>query len=96
MMFTLIGIILSFIGLAAVIFSAYFIKKEGGDERGDKILGMAGIAVYFSFLLGYLVIFMINTIVPLNGEQYTFAFTCLFAFVVVSYAMTIISLKRRY
>ncbi|GEN35682.1 DUF2178 domain-containing protein [Aneurinibacillus danicus] len=95
-MYTIIGMVLSFIGLVAVIFSAYFIKKEGGDERGNKILGIAGMTVYFSFLLGYLIIFIINITFPLNREQFTFALTCLFALVVISYSATIIKLKRQY
>ncbi|RAK22064.1 hypothetical protein B0I26_10243 [Anoxybacillus vitaminiphilus] len=95
-MFNVIGIGLSFVGLVAVIFLWYFIKKEGGDERGDKILGIAGMTVYFAFLLGYLIIFIINIKMPLNGEQFNFALTCLFALVVISYSATIIVLKKRY
>lgn len=95
-MMNIVGIGLSFIGLAAAIFSRYFIKKEGGDERGNQILGFAGMTVYLAFLLGYLIIFLINMTVPLNGEQFHFALTCLFALVVVSYSATIMILKRQY
>lgn len=91
-----IAIGLSVIGLAAVIFSWHFIRREGGDERGDKILGAAGMTVYSAFLLGYLIIFTINIIRPLNGEQFQFALTCLFALVVISYSAAIMVLKRRY
>ncbi len=52
--------------------------------------------VYSAFLFGYLIIFMINIIRPLNGEQFQFALTCLFALVVISYSAAIMVLKRRY
>lgn len=51
-MLIVIGSGLSIAGLVAVIISGYFIKKEGEDERGDKILGNAGKIAYLAFLLG--------------------------------------------
>lgn len=95
-MFNVIGSVLSLIGLVAVLFSGYFIKKEGGDERGDHILGMAGMTVYLAFLVGYLIIFLINITFQLNGEQFSFALTCLFAVVVTTYSGMILLMKKRY
>lgn len=95
-MFNVIGSALSFMGLVAVLFSGYFIKREGGDERGDHILGMAGMTVYLAFLVGYSIIFLINIIMPLNGEQFSFALTCLFAVVVITYSGMILVMKKRY
>jgi ABC-type multidrug transport system permease subunit len=96
-MLIVIGSGLSFVGLLTVIISGYFIKKEGEDERGDKIMGIAGKIAYFAFLLGFSIIFVINNMKLLkNSLQFNFALTCLLALVVISYTATIMVLKKRY
>ncbi|GAA3401398.1 DUF2178 domain-containing protein [Paenibacillus hodogayensis] len=95
-MLNFIGSFLSFLGLATFIFVIRFMKKEGNDERGDKILGKAGMAGFVSFLLGYMIIFLANALNALNGVQYTFALTCLLAFVLLAYSGTIFVLRKKY
>ncbi|GGP09132.1 DUF2178 domain-containing protein [Oceanobacillus neutriphilus] len=95
-MLNLIGFIVSFLGIIAFIFVIGFMKKEGNDERGDKILGQAGMFGFVSFLLGYNIIFLTNVFYGLNGEQYTFALACLLGIVLVTYSGTIFSLKKKY
>lgn len=95
-MFNVIGFILSFIALIFFVFSVRFMIKEGKDERGYKILGEAGMSALVAFLFGYSVTFTINALNPLTGEQYTFALTCLLAFVLLIYSGVIMMLKRKY
>lgn len=95
-MYNSIALVVSIIGFVAVIFTSLFIMKEGKDERGYNILGKAGMTVYVMFLFGYSIIFTLNAMQPLNGEQFSFALTCLFALVVISYSATIFVLKRKY
>lgn len=95
-MFNIIGFIISFIALVFFIFSVRFMSKEGKDERGYKILGEAGMSALVAFLFGYSVIFLINSLNPLTGSQYTFALTCLLSFVLLTYSGVIMFLKKRY
>lgn len=95
-MLNLIGSIVSFLGIVTFIFVIWFMKQEGKDERGDKILGQAGMFGFASFLLGYNIIFLTNIFYGLSGEQYTFALACLLALVLVTYSGTIFSLKKKY
>ncbi|WP_078382103.1 hypothetical protein [Sutcliffiella halmapala] len=95
-MFYVLGTILSLSALIGFVFVWRFIKREGQDERGDQILGKAGMNGFFAFLLGYSIIFLLNTILQLDGQQYTFALTCLFALVVLSYSGSILVLRRQY
>ena len=95
-MLNLIGSVVSFLGLVTFIFVIRFMKQEGKDERGDKILGRAGMVGFVSFLLGYNIIFLVNVLNALNGIQYTFALTCLLALVLISYSGTIFFLRKKY
>lgn len=95
-MLNIIGFIISFVALMSFIFSVRFMIKEGKDERGSKILGEAGISALLAFLFGYLVVFLINSLNPLIGEQYTFALTCILGFVLLTYSGVITILKRKY
>lgn len=95
-MLNLIGSIVSFLGLVTFIFVIRFMKQEGKDERGDKILGRAGMVGFVSFLLGYHIIFLVNVLNALDGKQYTFALTCLLALVLVAYSGTIFFLRKKY
>ena len=95
-MITVLGIIFSAFSLLSIIFIAIFIKREGNDERGDKIMGNAGITTLFSFLLGYVVIFILNIQLEFSNEQFVFANTCLLTLVLVSYQMAIYVLKKQF
>lgn len=95
-MLDLIGFVVSFLGLATFVLVIHFMKQEGKDERGYKILGKAGMVGFVSFLLGYNVIFLVNALNALNGVQYTFALTCLLAFVLISYSGSIFFLRKKY
>lgn len=97
MFISIIGIVLSFVGLVAMFLSRDFMKKEGKDERGDKILGIAGQAAFFAFLAGNTIITIINNMGPLkNSLELNFTLTCLSALVIISFTATILVLKRRY
>ncbi|MCJ7842609.1 DUF2178 domain-containing protein [Lederbergia sp. NSJ-179] len=95
-MLNIIGSIVSFLGVVTFIFVIWFMKREGEDERGDKIIGQAGMVGFVSFLIGYNIIFITNIIYGLNGEQYTFALACLLALVLIAYGGTIFFLKKKY
>lgn len=95
-MLDLFGFVVSFLGLTIFVFVIRFIKQEGNDERGYKILGKAGMLGFVSFLLGYNIIFLVNTLNALNGVQYAFALTCLLAFVLISYSGSIFYLRKKY
>ncbi|MEK8130759.1 DUF2178 domain-containing protein [Paenibacillus filicis] len=95
-MLNFIGAVVSFMGFATFIFVIRFMKQEGRDERGDSILGKAGMTAFVSFLLGYNIIFLVNVLNELNGKQYTFALACLLALVLMAYSGTIFFLKKKY
>lgn len=96
-MLIVIGTVVSFVGLVSVFLAEDFSKKEGKDERGDKILGIAGKSAYFAFLVGYSIILVIDSMNLLkNSTQFEFVLTCLLALVVISYTATIMVMKRRY
>ncbi|WP_186580260.1 DUF2178 domain-containing protein [Aquibacillus kalidii] len=95
-MLNLIGMFISLLGIVTFGFVIRFMKQEGNDERGDKILGRAGMHGLVSFLLGYNIIFLINAVNVLNGIQYTFALTCLLALVLITYSGTILFLRNKY
>lgn len=95
-MLNIIGFIISFVALIFFIFSVRFMNKEGKDERGYKILGEAGMSALVAFLFSYSVVFLINSLYPLKGAQYTFALTCILGFVLLTYSGVIMILKRKY
>ena len=95
-MLNLIGSMVSILGLVTFIFVIRFMKQEGKDERGDKILGRAGMVGFVSFLLGYHIIFLVNVLSALDGKQYTFALICLLALVLITYSGTIFFLRKKY
>ncbi len=88
--------IISFLGLISFIFVILFVNKEGNDERGDKILGRAGMVGFLSFLLGYNLIFLANILLELTSMQYTFSLACLLALVLLSYSSSIFILRKKY
>lgn len=95
-MINFIGFGVSLVALIAFIFVVRFIKREAKDERGYQIIGKAGIVVFVAFLVGHQIIFILNALIQLNGQQYTLALTCLFSLVIISYSATIMVLKRKY
>lgn len=95
-MLNIITAVISFIILVLFISTVRFVFKEGKDERGNKIIGGAGIIALFAFLFGYSVTFTINLLHPLTGSQYGLALNFIFDFVLLTYSIMIMVLRRVY
>lgn len=95
-MLNIIAAVISFIALVFFIYTIYFAIKEGKDERGNLIMSRAGMIALIAFFFGYSVTFTINTLYPLTGFQYNLAFNFILNFVLLTYSIMVMVLRRVY